>query len=103
MITDQNSPPSTVEVTVTHNPLAFFYEVFTPTITINGTKERKPWGTHQFSLPPGDYEVAVSYPWVVSECGKSSVRFSLAAGETKRVRYCARLIRFLPGSISVTP
>jgi hypothetical protein len=102
MTTAHNPPTSTVEVTVTHNRLAFFYEAFTPTITINGTKERRPWGTHPFSLPPGDYEVAVSYPWIVSECGRSSVRFSLAAGEMKRVRYCARLIRFLPGSIRVT-
>ena len=102
MISDRIPPTCAVEVTVTHNRLAFFYEAFVPTITINGTKERKPWGTHQFSLPPGDYEVAVSYPWILKERGKNSVRFSLAAGETKRVRYCARLIRFLPGSISVS-
>ena len=102
MITEQNPPTSNMEVIVTHNRLAFFYDLFTPTITINGTKERKPWGTHQFRLPPGDYEVSVSYPWIMSECGKNSVRFSLAAGETKKVRYCARLIRFLPGSITVT-
>ncbi len=98
---DQIPPPSYVEVTLTHNRVAFFYEAFTPTITINGRKERKPWGTHLFSLPPGDYEVAGSYPWIISECGKNSVRLSLAAGETKKVTYCARLIRFLPGSIRV--
>jgi hypothetical protein len=102
MSTDQAPPLSRVEVTIAHNRPAFFYEAFTPTVTINGRKERRPWGTHLFSLPPGDYEVAVSYPWIVSECGKNLVRFSLAAGETKRVRYCARLIRFIPGAISVT-
>jgi len=102
MNTNQGSSPSYVEVTIAHNRLAFFYEAFTPTVTINGRKERKPWGTHMFSLPPGDHEVAVSYPWIIKECGRSSVRFSLAAGETKRVRYCARLIRFIPGAISVT-
>src|ERR1044071_3825566 len=75
MITDQNPPTSTVEVIVTHNRLAFFYEPFTPTITINGTRERKPWGTYQFSLPPGDYEVAVSYPWIVSECARAPFAF----------------------------
>jgi hypothetical protein len=93
---------SCIEVTVTHNVLAFFYKAFTPTVTINGKKERKPWGTHSFALPPGDYEVAISYPWIIRECGKNSVRFSLAQGETKRVRYCARLIRFIPGTIRVT-
>src|SRR4051812_35086736 len=92
---------SSVEVTVAHNPLAFFYEAFTPTITINGMKERRPWGTHHYDLPPGDYEVAASYPWIIRECGSNSVRFSLATGEKKRVHYCARFIRFLPGTISV--
>jgi hypothetical protein len=98
---DQISSPSYVEVALTHNALAFFYEAFIPTITINGRKERKPWGTHLYCLPPGDYEVAASYPWIISECGKNSVRFSLAAGEAKRVTYCARFIRFVPGSIRV--
>jgi hypothetical protein len=103
MIDRSNAPASTsrVEVTITHNPLAFFYKAFTPTVSINGKKERKPWGTHAFNLPPGEYEVAVSYPWIISECGKNSVRFSLEPGETKKVKYCARLIRFWPGAIRV--
>jgi hypothetical protein len=98
---DQILPPSYVEVALTHNRLAFFYEAFTPTLTINGKIERKPWGTHLFSLPPGEVEVAASYPWIIRECGRNSVRFSLAAGETKKVTYCARFIRFIPGSIRV--
>lgn len=102
MTSDRVSSASYIEVTVTHNRLAFFYDAFTPTVDINGNKERKPWGTHLFTLPPGDYEVAVSYPWIMKECGRNSVRLSLAAGETKKVRYCARLIRFIPGTISVT-
>lgn len=97
----QTPTNSSIEVTVAHNPLAFFYMALTPSITINGKRERRPWGTHTFHLPPGEYEVAASYPWIVSECGKNSVNFSLKAGEIKKVRYCARLIRFWPGSISV--
>src|ERR1039457_524718 len=65
------SAQSCIEVTVTHSPLAFIYRFFTPTIEINGSKERRPWGVHVFTLPPGDYEVSVSYPWILSpECGK---------------------------------
>ena len=93
---------SKIEVAIEHNPLAFFYEAFIPTVTINGEKGRKPWGTHVFIVPPGDYEVAVSYPWIIRECGKNSVRFSIAAGDSKRVKYCARFIRFWPGAISVS-
>jgi len=53
-------------------------------------------GTHMFSLPPGDYEVAVSYPWIIKECGRSSVKFSLAAGQTKR-SLLRSIDPFIPG------
>lgn len=97
------SEQSYIEVTAEHSPWAFVYDWFTPTIEINGTKERKPWGMHVYALPPGDYEVSVSYPWAFQrECGKSAAQVHLEAHETRKVRYCARLIRYLPGKISVS-
>jgi hypothetical protein len=98
-----SSAQSCIEVTVTHSPLAFIYRLFTPTIEINGVKERKPWGEHVFTVPPGDYEVSVSYPWLLSpECGKNTVRVHLGVGEARKVRYCAGFIRYLPGKISAS-
>jgi hypothetical protein len=41
---------SQVELTITHSPLAFIYRLFVPTVTINGTKERRPWGVHTIEL-----------------------------------------------------
>jgi hypothetical protein len=102
MTNDEVTKSSCIEVMIAHNPLAFFYEATIPTVTINGKAERRAWGTHIFHVPPGDYEVTVSYPWIIKECGKSSVRLSLMIGETKRVRYFARLIRFIPGKIQVS-
>ena len=102
MTLNENSLPASVEVMVMHNPLAFVYNPFTPTIDVSGIKERKPCGTHTFQLSPGDYKIAVSYLWVIRKCGRSSVQFTLAVGETIKVRYCARLLRFSPGSIKVT-
>lgn len=97
------SPQGRIEVTVTHSPLAFIYRLFTPTIQINGNKERRPWGVHTFPLPAGDYEVSVWYPWLLSpECGKNSVRVRLEAGQVKKVNYNAGLIRYLPGKITVS-
>ena len=102
-MTPEDEPrTASVEVTVTHNPFAVFYKLFTPTIDINGMKERRPWGIHRFLLAPGEYKIAVSYPWIIQECGRNSLQLTLAAGETRKVRYSARLIRFLPGSIKVT-
>lgn len=103
MVSEPVTESSRIDVTVTHSPLAFIYELFTPTIEINGRKEKRPWGEHSFPLAPGSYEIAVSYPWLFfSECGKNSIRVSLAQGEVKKVRYCAGLIRYLPGKITVS-
>lgn len=94
---------SRLEVAVTHSPLDFIYRLFTPTITINGNKQRKPWGVHSFALAPGDYEIAVSYPWFFApECGKNSVRITLAHGEVKKVCCRAGHIRYLPGKMTVS-
>ena len=92
-----------IEVTATHSPLAFIYRLFKPTIEINGHKERRPWGVHRFALPPGQYEVSVSYPWLLSpECGKNSVVVLLEAGQSRKILYRAGLVRYLPGKISLT-
>jgi len=97
------SSTTLIFVVATHNPLAFFYRAFIPTIKINGAVHRLPWGAHKFEVPPGTYQVSVSYPWLLSpECGKNTVNLELKAGQRKTVTYCARLIRFIPGSIKVT-
>jgi hypothetical protein len=94
--------PGFIEVEAAHTPLAFFYRFFTPTIELNGRKERRPWGTHTFEVAPGDYVVAVSYPWLLSpECGRNSISVAVGPGEVKKVRYCAGLIRYLPGKIGL--
>ena len=101
MTPDQASGQAQVFITVSHSPLAYIYALFTPTIAINGERHRRPWGTHRFSLPAGEYVVEISYPWVFSpECGKNSVRVTLQAGDTRKIVYKAGLIRYLPGKIS---
>jgi hypothetical protein len=97
-----NAKTSRLEVTVGHSPLAFVYSLFIPTIAINGERHPKPWGVHSFELAPGDYEIAVSYPWLfLPECGRACVLVSLTPGEIKKVSYRAGLIRYLPGKITV--
>jgi hypothetical protein len=97
----QGSASAEVFVNATHNRLAVIYSRFTPTITVNGEKHRLPWGTHRFEVPQGDCEVSVSYPWLLPECGKNTIRFSAEEGKPKTVTYCARLIRYIPGRIGV--
>jgi len=81
----------------------FIYGMLQPTITINGRSQSYNWGTQFFDVPPGDYEVAVSYPWVFTpQCGKNSVRFRIGPGEVRRVHYTAGIIRFIAGTIRLT-
>ncbi len=91
-----------IEVTVAHSPLAFIYRWGTPTIEINGRKEQLPWGQHRFQLPPDDYEISVSYPWLKWKgCGKNTVRCRLDVGQVRHVKYRAGLNRYVPGTMTV--
>ncbi len=101
-MTSDMSNSARVIVDVSHSPLAFIYGCFKPTVTINGERSRRCWGTHSFELPAGSYEIAVSYPWLFApECGKNSVKFDLARGEEKQVVYRAGLVRYRPGKMEV--
>ena len=92
-----------IDVVAKHSFLAFIYSFFQPTITINGQVNKRPWGVSSFVLPPGPYDVSVSYAWLFApECGKDSVSFDLRSGEIKTVTYKAGLIRYLPGQIGVS-
>ncbi len=91
-----------IEVTTSYSPFAFFYGMVTPTIQIDDERHRSPWGTSTFEVAPGRHLVAVSYPWFFfRECGRNSVVFEVAPGETKRVTYRPWLIRFIPGRIRI--
>ena len=96
-------PMPQVEVMISYSPLAFIYALFRPNVEIDGGgRQPSRWGTHTIELPAGRHEIAISYPWLFSpDCGRNSVVFDLAAGETKRVRYRARLLRYWPGKMSV--
>lgn len=91
-----------LEFVVSHPPLAYVYDAFTPTISINGHKESRPWGIHIFNLAPGEYTISASYPWLFSkECGKGILQVRLGAGDVVRVTYVARMIRYVPGKMTV--
>ena len=91
-----------IEVTASHSPFAFIYSLFKANIEIDGTLEKRSWGTHPFEVAPGTHKVEVSYWWLFNNrCGKNSVEVTLAAGQTIRVRYEAGLVRYVPGTITV--
>jgi hypothetical protein len=98
---DQLSP-AFLEVEISYHPIATLYQFFTPTIEINGYKEKRKWGTHHFQLQPGNYRISIFYPWIFEkECGKNSVEFFISAGEKRKIIYRAPAMRYAPGKISI--
>ena len=102
---DQSAPiaggVARIEIVTSHSPLAFFYKTLQPNVRLDDELHGAPWGTSHFDVAPGTHTVAISYPWLVQEAGRATVTITLQPGETKRVRYHARMIRFVPGKISV--
>jgi hypothetical protein len=90
-----------IEIVTSHPAFAFFYKTLQPNVRLDDELHGAPWGTSHFDVAPGTHTVAVSYPWLLREAGRATVTLTLQPGETKRVRYHARMIRFVPGKISV--
>jgi len=103
MVTAPPPPPTaTIEVVTSYSPLTFLYGLFKPNVRIDGQMFRPAWGTVMFPVLPGLHVVEISYHWIfMSECGLNRVHVAVNAGDFKRVRYRARLIRYLPGKIGV--
>jgi hypothetical protein len=92
----------TIEVTARFSPFAFLYALVRARIEIVGTREVRGWGTHQVEVEPGSHIVRVSYPWLITpRAGENQVVVEVHAGETVRVEYTARLVRFVPGKMRV--
>lgn len=90
----------TIEVVATHPAAAFFYSTMKANIEVDGNLSKHAWGSYRFTVSPGTHEVAVSYPWLFrSRCGRRNVEVEVGSGETVRVTYRARFLRYVPGKI----
>ena len=89
------SQSSAIELAITLSPFLLLTHRYIPTVEINGKKESRDWGVHRLELPPGTYDVSVSYhTHANSECQKNTVRVDLEPGETRKITYRAGLLRF---------
>jgi hypothetical protein len=90
----------TIEIVATHPAAAVFYSMMKANIELDGNLSKHAWGNYSLTVAPGTHEVAVSYPWLfMSRCGRRKVEVEVASGETVRVTYRARFLRYLPGKI----
>jgi hypothetical protein len=88
-----------LEITAKFFPLAFLLYFFKPTIVIDGTPNKVPWGTHVFDVQPGRHHVEIYFRYFFMDAGKGSTDVDIASGELRRLRYRAPWLVFLRGKI----
>lgn len=92
-----------IEIKTEFFPLAWFLHFVTPIIEINGEKHKKKWGETFFSLPPGEYQVKISFPYLaMAECGANEITVPLSEGQKRIVKYYMPPWVMLPGNIKMS-
>ena len=80
--------------------LAWILYFCMPKIEINGQVARRPWGTSHFDLPPGNYQLRVSFPYFFfSNTGDSRLAVQVHPGQATMVSYSAPFILFFGGTL----
>jgi hypothetical protein len=93
-----------IQVQLTFFPLAFLLLFCTPHVEIDGVVQKRPWGTHFFSVTPGLHRVRIWFPYLIMpQCGLNAVDVDVAAGTFVNVRYFMWPWMFAAGKLEVTP
>ena len=80
--------------------LAWILYFCTPKIELNGQPARRPWGTASFDLPPGNYQLRVSFPYLLmSNAGDSRLNIQIHPGQVTLTSYSAPFILFFGGTL----
>ena len=89
-----------VEINVKFFPLAFLLLFCTPIIEIDGTPNRRRWGTHFFALEPGSHSIRIYFRYLfMARCGANSINVAVQEGKTSRIKYYMPPFIFAKGSI----
>jgi len=92
--------PAQVDVELSFFPLMWILYFVSPRLSINGQVQKRSWGTHRLTLPPGRTEIAAWYPYIFrSETSKGSITVDLAPGAHYKFRYRPAWLVFLDGSM----
>lgn len=94
--------PARVEIDLGFFPLMWILYLVKPWLSVNGQAERKTWGKHLLTLPPGPTHIEAWYPYIFrSRTCPGSIHLDLAPGATYRIKYRSAWLVFLDGKMTV--
>ena len=91
---------ATIQVETKHSPLAWLLYLTKVQIAVDGQPATLPWGTHEFQVPPGQHDVAVSFGYFGKQRGPASSTVTADDSQPVRLRYRAPFMMFSPGRMS---
>jgi hypothetical protein len=95
-------PPAQVEIELSFFFMMWILFLVTPSIAINGMVERRKWGKHLYTLPPGRYRLEAWYPYLFTQqTSRGAIDLDLVPGGVYRLRYRPAWLVFLPGSMKL--
>ena len=99
-----SGPMGRIDLTTGFFPLAWVLYLVTPNVSINRQPaQRCPWGRRTFDLPPGTYELHVSFPYMFSDrCGPATILVPVYEAHATMVVYEAPFFMFSDGTMRVT-
>src|ERR1041385_9144330 len=94
--------PALVEVDLGFFPLMWILYLVSPWLSVNGNAQKKSWGKHQLTLPPGFYHFEAWYPYLFSsQQSKGAIDLQLAPGGQYKIKYRPAWLVFLSGSFTL--
>ena len=100
----QQQPWTGIELETSFFPMSFFLYLCTPTVVIDGVATQRPWGTHNFQLPPGPHNIRVFFRYLLmSTCGAAAINVMVQPHQVNRVKYEMGMLMFSPGTIRELP
>ena len=70
-----------------------------PVAVVNGHKHTAKWGHHFIPLPPGQYEVTVYFPWLLTDGGKATRQVVVYDNSATGLKYDAPFFVIMSGSL----
>ncbi|MGC9670791.1 hypothetical protein ACNTMW_30115 [Planosporangium sp. 12N6] len=97
-------PGAAIALTTKFLPLAFFYYLVKPKVSIDGYPVAAEWGRTVIPVPPGDHRVDVHTPYILPpRIGPADTVVSVAPGQTLELEYRSPVVAFSRGSLGAPP